>query len=344
MRRNLALVLAVGGLFFGSFSSSPHYDLNNYNLGAGGTNSTHSTTYYTQGTIGEQGNGIANGDTRNGGSGSIQTEQLSTPRTPTLSNGSGLYYNKLLLTINDNAGTNSYPTDVTFAVEVCSGSCSSYSYLQTDGSLNTSPVFQTYTAWGGASGFYITGLTPNTAYQAKVSAKEGTFTNTDYGPAGSATTANPSLTFSVSPNSLTLSNLTPGTIVTSSSLTFGFTTNAAVGGAVYMSGANGGLYSAKQSSLIAAYNGDLSTPTQGFGIQASNASESSGGPLVIQSPFNDSGTIVGPDSTVPRQMLTSGAPITSGSANADILAKASSTTPASSDYSETLTFVAAADF
>ncbi len=344
MRQSLALVLAVGGLFFGSLSSSTHYDLNNYSIGGGGTNSTHSTTYYTQGTVGTQGNGTAVGGTKNGGSGSIQAEQLSVPQAPTLSNGSGQYYNKLLLTLNDNAGTSAYPTDVTFAVEVCSGVCSSYSYLQADGSLNSSPVFQTYSTWGGAGGFFMTALTSNTAYQAKVSAKQGTFTNTKYGPAGSATTATPSLTFSVSPNTLTLSNLTPGSIITSSALTFGFTTNAAVGGAVYMSGANGGLHSARQGSLIAAYNGDLSTPSSGFGVQASNASETSGGPLVIQSPFNDSGTVVGPDSTVPTQMFTSASPITSGSANANILAKASSTTPASSDYSETLTFVAAGDF
>ena len=111
-----------------------------------------------------------------------------------------------------------------------------------------------------------------------------------------------------------------------------------------MSGANGGLFSAKQNYLIPAYNGDLSTPAQGFGVQASNATETSGGPLVIQSPFNDSGTVVGPDSAVPQPMFTSAAPITTGSANAAILAKASSTTPASADYSETLTFVAAGNF
>lgn len=344
MLKNIPLFVVMGGLLFASLSASAHYDLNNYSIGGGSTNSTHSTTYNTQGALGEQSNKNAASSTKTGNSGSIQAEQLSVPLAPTLSNGGGIYYNKLLLTLNDTAGTSNYPADTVFAIEVCSGACGSYSYVQSDGSLNASPVFQTYTTWGGASGSYIIGLSNGTSYQAKVSAKQGMFTNTAYGAAGSASTVSPSTTFSVSPNSLTLSNLTPGSIITSSNLTFGFTTNGAYGGAIYVSGVNGGLHSTQQNYLIPAYNGNLSTPAQGFGIQASNANQTSGGPLVIQSPFNGTGNVVGPESTVPQQMLTSGAPITAGSANADIQAKASSTTPASADYQESLTFIASGSF
>lgn len=141
-----------------------------------------------------------------------------------------------------------------------------------------------------------------------------------------------------------MGSLLPNTIITSSNITFGFSTNGASGGAVYVSGAHAGLFSTSENSLIGAYTGNLATPSSGFGIQATNATQTSGGPFTIASPFNLTGNNVGADSTSLQKLLTSANPITSGTANANVQAKASSVTPAGLDYQETLNFVASGNF
>jgi hypothetical protein len=270
---------------------------------------------------------------------------LSVPQAPTLSNGSSLDYNKLLITLNNNAGTNSYSTDTTFAIEVStSSSFTSPTYVQASGALGASPVFQTYTAWGGASGSYITGLIPSTTYYAKVSAMQGLYTNTTYGAYASASTAQPSTTFSVTPNTLSMGSLVTGSVTTSSSVSFGFSTNGSSGGAVYVSGAKAGLFSATQNYTIPAYSGNLSAQSSGFGVQGASATQTSGGPLDIISPFNGTGNTVGAESSVPRQIFSTTTPVTGGTATVNVQAKSSNITPASADYSETLTFVAAGNF
>ena len=116
------------------------------------------------------------------------------------------------------------------------------------------------------------------------------------------------------------------------------------GGTVYVSGSNAGLLSATTSHLIAAYSGDLSTHSEGVGVQATSPTQTSGGPLTTVSPFNGTSHTVGAESTVPQQILTTTAAITGGTANANVQAVASSTTPAASDYQEVLTFIAAGSF
>jgi len=90
--------------------------------------------------------------------------------------------------------------------------------------------------------------------------------------------------------------------------------------------------------------GNLSSATQGFGIQVTSVSQSSGGPFSSVSPYNGTGNVVGVETVVPAQMLTTTSSITSGSATVVVQAKASNITPSASDYTETLTFVAAASF
>lgn len=345
MLKNLTSLLITSTLLFGALSTSSHYDLNSYSLGAGGGTNANSTTYKSQASLGEQANGMASSTNHKTNGGSIGAEQLSTPQAPTLSNGSGLYYNKLFITLNDNAGSNAYPADITFAIAVSlSPSFTSPSYLQANGSLGASPVFQTYTAWGGASGSYIINLSVGTAYYVEASAKQGLYTNTDYGPYASASTAQPSTTFSVSQNTLSLGSLISGSITTSSTVSLGFSTNGANGGAVYVSGAATGLHSATQNYTIPAYTGNLTAQSSGFGVQGASTTQTSGGPLAIMSPFNGTGNTVGAESTVPQQIFSTSAPVTGGTATANVQAKSSSTTPAATDYSETLTFVAAGDF
>jgi hypothetical protein len=337
---SLSIGLVTAFASFSSSSGPSGYQLQSYGVGPGGTNSASSTTYKLQGTVGEQTNGSTAGSTKTANNGSIQTEQLNVPPAPTLSNGSGTYYNKLNFIIN----TGGNPSDTTFAVAVSTDSFVTTSYVQADGTLNTTPVYQTYTAWGSGSGTFMVGLTPSTAYKVKVAAKQGLFTNTEYGAFATATTAAPSTTFNVSPNSIGLGSLLPGSVVTSSNLTFSFGTDAVSGGAVYVSGASSGLFSTVQGHLIPAYTGNLALQTEGFGVQATNPGQYSGGPLTTVSPFNGTIHTVGAESTAPQQMLATTAPIVSGSANANVQAIVSSTTPAGADYQEVLTFIAAGSF
>jgi hypothetical protein len=330
----------LGLSFFAAFSASTSYKLNNYSIGPGGTNNAASTTYNLQGSVGEQANGSTASVTYTAQNGSIQTEQINVPLAPTLSNGSNTYYNMLNCIIN----TGNDPTDTTYALAVSTNNFASASYVQADGTLGSSAVYQSYTAWGGAGGTAIIGLTSSTSYEVEVAAKEGQFTNTEYGPYATAATVSPSITFSVSPSTSSLGNLLPGSVITSSNLSFTFATNAANGGNVYVSGQNTGLLSSRTGHTIAAYTGNLAGQTEGFGVQATNPTQTSGGPLSTVSPFNGSSNTVGAESTVPQQMLTASAPIVGGTANANMQAKASNITPASNDYQEVLTFIASASF
>ena len=326
--------------YFGAFSSSSHYALKSYAFGPGGTNSAHSTTYYAQSTLGETTNNISSSTNYKGNNSSIQAEQLNVPPAPTLSNGSGSYYNKLLVTIN----TGGNPSDSTYAIAVSTNNFVSTQYVQVDGTLGGSQFYQSYSAWGGASGSYIIDLLPSTTYKVKVAAMEGMFTNTEFGAYSSASTVAPSITFSVSSNSINLGNLLPGNIVTNSTLGFTFSTNAVDGGSVYVTGQNNGLHSNTVNYTIPAYTGNLSSQSQGFGIQAINAAQTSGGPFSAVAPFNGSGNNVGAETTTPQQLLNSANPISGASANGSFQAEASSTTPSASDYQEVLTFEADANF
>ena len=349
----LLVTIGAGLALFASFSSSTHYNLNSYSLGPVGTSNSHSTNYYTQSNGGEvSGNGTTSTHYI-GTSGQVQTEQLAVPQAPTLSNGSSTYYNQLLATLNDNAGTNSYPADTTFSIGVSTTNCFTSScvnsgavkFVQTGGTLGSSQFYQTYSVWGSSSGTSIVGLSPSTTYYVAVAAKQGSFTNTEYGASASIATVSPSITYSVSPNSLSLGNLLPGSVVTSGTVTFGLTTNGAYGANILDMGQNGGLHSTLTGNTIPATTANLSSSSHGFGLQGLTASESSGGPLTIDSPYNVSGNNVGSESaTTYTPIFTTTGPTTSGTATLDILAKSSSTDPASPDYQEILTFVAAASF
>lgn len=351
MGRLLATIL-VFPILFASFSSSSHYNLNSYSVGPSGTNSSHSSTYYTQSTGGElSGNGTASA-TYSGTSGQVQAEQLAVPQAPTLSNGSNTYYNQLLATLNDNAGTSSYPADVTFSIGVSTTNCftsscvgsGSVKFVQPGGTLGASQFYQSYSAWGGSSGTSIVSLSPSTTYYVAVAAEQGLYTNTEYGTSASIATVSPSISYAVTPNTLNLGNLLPGSVVTSSTVTFSLTTNGVYGANILATGQYGGLHSALMNNTIPAATGNLSSLSHGFGLQGVSVSQTSGGPLSIDSPYNVSGSNVGTESTGYSPLFTTTAPITSGSGTLNMLAKASSADQASGDYQEVMTFVAAASF
>lgn len=333
--------LLLPGLFwFGAFSASPHYQLKSYSIGPGGTNTAQSTTYRAQASVGEQSNNSTKSTNYTANNGSIQTEQLNAPPAPTLSNGANSYYNQLGIIIN----TGNNPSDSTYAVAVSTNNFTSTSYVQLDGSLGSQPFYQSYIAWGGATGSFIVGLTPSTNYQVKVAAMEGQFTNTNFGSSASISTVSPAISFSLSGNSLNLGNLLPGTINTSPVVSVNISTNANYGGSVYVSGVNQGLKSLSANYLLPSLTGNLSSFSEGFGIQAQNPNQSSGGPITILSPYNVTGSNVGNDLNVPQQVLNSSSPVVAGSAAITTLAKDSPNSPAASDYQEVLNFIAAANY
>ncbi|MBP9695183.1 MAG: hypothetical protein KBD73_02140, partial [Candidatus Magasanikbacteria bacterium] len=86
-------------------------------------------------------------------------------------------------------GQNSNPSNTEYAIcQTSDGyTCASGGNVQSDGSLSSSSAaYQTYAAWGGASGINISGLQSNTAYQFIVKARNGNSVETNYSPANTA--------------------------------------------------------------------------------------------------------------------------------------------------------------
>lgn len=75
---------------------------------------------------------------------------------------------------------NSNPASTEFAIY----ETGTTKYVQADGTLNTSPAWQTYTTWGGASGQVVTGLSVNTAYTFQVKARNADNTETALSSSG----------------------------------------------------------------------------------------------------------------------------------------------------------------
>ncbi len=116
------------------------------------------------------------------------------PGTPTLINTGGALYDSLDFII-DNGGNSS---DTNFAIAISSDNFATTNYVQADDTVSTSPVWQTYTAWGGSSGQRITGLLSSTSYSIKVAARYGPASETGYSNVATAATLAQQLTFNIS--------------------------------------------------------------------------------------------------------------------------------------------------
>ena len=332
---------------FGVLPSTTNYELNSYGFGSGGTADSSTGTYSLEGISGELSGQTSTTSSYNLKPGFIETQQAHVPTIGAFDNGSGRYYNKLHFVINEQGN----PSDALYALQISTTSdfSSGNNYVKSDltigGSLNLTD-YQTYTAWGGSSGSNIIGLVPNTTYYLRAKATQGQKTESAYGPAASAATVNPSISFSVSPTSVSMGDLLPNTITSAqSSISLTFDTNASSGGDVYISGQNGGLHSAIASFTIPSASGDLVSLSHGFGARVTAVGQSSGGPLGAVSPYdNITTTYVGiTDSTI-RKILTSSAQVNTGTASVLLKAKATSADPVQNDYQEILTMLASASF
>jgi hypothetical protein len=337
--RFLAFLPAIGLLMAASVPTSGTYQLNTYSVGGGSTNNSSSSNYTLQGSTGEVSGGPSSSSNYTAKSGSIQAEQANVPPAPTLTGGA--FNNKINFVIN----TGNNPSDAKFSVAAStSSSFATTNYVHADGTLGASPVYQTYAQWGSTTGTFATGLTANTAYWFKVDATQGKFTNSAYGPAATASTAGgPTVAFSLSPNTMNMGSLLAGSIITSpSNVSLTFSTNAANGGSIYMSGQFTGLHSTTGNYTLQVLtpSGNLSALNEGFGLRSLSASS----PLSAQSPYNGTTNVVGTVYTTFQPVFSAGSSVTNGTATAALMAKSSASTPIATDYQDTLTFVAAAVF
>ncbi len=338
------LIVDVSGLFTGGQGpSSTDYRLLDFGFGAGGTATISSQSYGINGILGEVGGASANSNTYQLYPGLIVTEVSFVPPAPTVTNPSS-YYNQLQIVIN----TGNNPSDTKFAVAISpNGFTSTTKYVQADGTLGSSAVWQTNSLWG-PSGFNVVGLSNGTTYTVKDSAKEGNYQQSAYSATASATTLTPTFSFSLTPNSVAIGQLTAGNVITApSNVTVTMTTNAVGGGDVYVYDTNAGLLSSSVGHTIAAQSGNLGSVivAEGYGLQGGATSASSGGPMEVLAPYIGTGSTVGTIDTTKRVIFDSSlAPVTTGTGVFSIKAKASNVTKAAPDYADTITVITSATF
>jgi hypothetical protein len=343
------------GLFFLflALPASTNYQLRDFGIGSGGSSSA-STNYKIDALTGEQSSNRLGGSTYNLNPGMLEIQEASVPEAPTVTN-PGTYYDKLHVVID----TANNPSDTLYAISLQATSpLGTVEYVQDDNTAGATlgiEDYQTYADWGGAGGFDIIGLDNSTTYEVRVKAWQGDFTETGFGPGASASTVSAELSFDIdvsavdtetgAPFLADLGDLLPNTVTESAEKVWvDFETNANQGGAVYVIGQNGGLLSPTQSYTISATTADLSSVSEGYGLQGASASESSGGTFSVSTPYNLAGDNVAVVDTTVRQIFAVDAPVTGARGSFLIKAKASSVTPAAGDYVDTLTLVASASF
>lgn len=347
------LLLPVGTSLLFAFPASTNFQLKDYGYGGGGTANSTSTNYAIEGIAAEQNATELNGVTYDLGPGLQFTNQANVPPAPTFTNPAN-YYNKLRLVLD--AGSN--PSDTLFAIAISTDNFVTTNYVQSDNTVGATlglEDYQTYTAWGGGSGFNVIGLSASTTYKVKVKAWQGKFTETGYGPESSAATVGATLTFDIdvsasdtdtNPPYLTnIGDLLAGTVTSSpEKIWVDFDTNGESGGRVYVVASNAGLASSRASYTISSVTGNLTALAEGFGAQGSTATQSSGGPFAIATAYDLTSNNVAVTDTTIREIFTTTSPVVSGRGSFLVKAKSSAVTPAAADYSETLTVIASASF
>ncbi len=341
-------------MIFASLPAGTDYKLQSYGMGSGGVADASSSQYRMEAISGEQSGLQMSGSVYSAGTGFITVEQANVPASPSLTNPGNRWYNKLQLIID----TGSNPTDTTFAVAISTDDFVTTQYVQSDSTVG--PVlgiedYRTYAGWGSGTGMVIAGLQPDTEYKVKVRAMQGVFTESGYSAPSAASTVNLALSFDIdvsttdsetsAPYDLGFTDLLPNTVIDSTErIWFDFDTNGENGGNIYAYGENNGLQSSRVSHTIAAVSGDLSALAGGFGARSNSATQVSGGPFSPVAPYAGTSDTIGLMDTAIRRLFTSSAPTVDGRSSLILKAKVDSTVPASNDYAEVLTFIAAPSY
>ena len=331
--------------------ASTTYELHDAGFGSGGVGVAESGTYGMTGISGEISVQKGIGTLYNLGPGLQYTRQSNVPSAPTFSNPSN-HYNKLKFVLD----TGGNPTDTLFVIAISTDDFATTSYVQANGTIGASAVYQTYADWGGASGEFVTGLAPSTTYKIKVAAVQTKYTETEYSATSTASTTAPSLSFDIdvsasdsetsAPYTVAFGTLATGSVTTATDKVWlDLASNAEGGGFVYVYGAGTGLTSIAAGHTIPSVTANLAVTSEGYGMRVDYVTQSAGGPLVAVSPYDGSAENVGVIDTTSRTVLSSSsAPITAGRGSFLLKASTDTMTPAASDYTETLTVVASATF
>ena len=347
---SLAFKVILPLFLFAAMPASGTYQLNNYGFGSGGTSGSSSGSYKLNATTGETTNNESTSATYKTRAGNNNSQQAYVPVAPTFTNPSN-FYNKLKFIIIPGAS----PADTKFSIAISTDNFVTTQYVQIDDTIGPTRTYQTYAAWGGASGQTLVNLAPSTTFKMKANAIQGDFTETEFGPTATAATVAPSITFDIdtsaidtsttAPYAVNFTKLYPTTVVNSTEkIWVSLNTNAVSGAAIYIASANGGLKSNTTSFTIASATADLASASSGYGAQNLSATQTSGGPITSTSPYNGAGNNVGIIDASTRQLFATSAPVTGGRTSTQISAKASITTKAASDYADTLTLTAAGLF
>jgi hypothetical protein len=339
-------------LVFSTLPSTTNYKLNSYGFGSGGTPNSGTSNYSLEGISGEISGTPPATSNYSVKPGYIQAQQANVPQV-TLSNPSS-YYDKLKFVID----TQNNSTDALYALQISTTSdfSSNIFYIKSDNTIGatlTTADYQTYSAWGGASGANVIGLAPNTTYYLRAKATQGKFTESGYGPSSSAATVGQSLSFclytnancAAAGNSVAFSGLLPASVTNSpNNIGVDFATNADFGGNVYIYSLNGGLKSTIATYTLNSATADLSSVSEGFGAQIASVSQSTGGPFSKVSPYDGASNNVGALTTTISTIFSSSNPLTGGTGSVQLKVKPSNATPEATDYADTLTVIAAASF
>ena len=276
----LVCFLLVTAGAYAAAPASTNFQLRDYSFGAGGTEQSDSTNFSLFGILGEVSQGDPSSTNFQILPGLPNTIMPALPPAPNFANPGSLYDRlRLIISIANN------PDDTTYAVAITETSDTSWTnirYIQSDGSIGTTlglEDFLTYTAWGGASGSYITNLEPNTSYKVKVKARQGEFTETGWGPEATASTSVPSLSFGVDSDSIIFDDLNSfNSFTDSSKSTVMTTTTNAYNGYIVYGFATQPLTA--NSQTIPHYSSPNSAPTAwsgyGFGYSSGDSSLTGG--------------------------------------------------------------------
>lgn len=334
--------------------TSENYELSGFGFGSGGLGEGVSDNYKMNAMLGELATGQLTGENYALGPGLEYVQMTNVPFATTFDNPNN-YYNRLRLIID--AASN--PSDTLFAVAVSDDDFVTSYYVKADNRVGESlelADWRTYVDWGGASGEMILGLKANTTYKVRIKARQGKYTETGWGPEASAATVAPNLTFDIDvgesdsesspPYLVDLGWLEAGQVVTGDEKVWvDLETNGEGGGFIYVYGTNAGLASQTTSYTIESVTGNLSVLNEGFGIRSETVSETVGGPMSVNAPYDGVNENVGVVGTQSQTIYdSSGTPVTGGRAAIVVKAKAANTTPAAGDYLEVMTIIASAGF
>ncbi|WKZ30483.1 MAG: hypothetical protein QY314_01780 [Candidatus Dojkabacteria bacterium] len=219
--------------------------------------------------------------------------------------------------------------------------------------------YLTETAWESTvSNFNVYGLEPGTMYYVRFTALHGDFTESMPGPHANTTTAEPQIAFDLdiadtsgistengAPYTISLGGLFLGEVTTASNLIWlDIGTNAIEGVTVNVKSQYGGLFSSTGAYTLPSVTADLSS-THGYGIQEYSSAETYLGPLTVVSSFTGAGNNVGQvsDSDYGTKLAESTSPLYQGRLALYVKARPEESSPAATDYTDSLRFLIAAD-